>query len=198
MPYVFAQDSPKGKALAAQLTITRAVWSSLGDSDATFTAYAEQLGAFTPEEIEAGFVLARERADRYYPRPRDVRRACGEHVRRHAQAPPGAAPPVSFCGLCGARDLYDDGSAFGRLSVAHKMGCAQATPLPPGARLWIGGTAPASFLGPQLPEVEARLDEVRREAMAKGMARGVTLGAVAVALRDAAERRAAEEDRYRA
>lgn len=71
-------------AILDELQVTRGMWPSMPDGEHAIRGYAEHLDSYSPEEIHAGFKLARLNAEHTYPKVQAVVASCNAVVGRRA------------------------------------------------------------------------------------------------------------------
>lgn len=125
-------------AILDELQVTRGMWPSMPDGEHAIRGYAEHLGGFSPEEIHAGFKLARLKAEHTYPKVAQVVACCNAVVsRRHVtwERPEGDDRVTPCCEgyvawleypvlLRGGQNAFPDGRlVVDRFGIWHVAGC---------------------------------------------------------------------------
>lgn len=68
-------------ALIDEVLVTKGMWPQMPDNEHAIRGYAEHLEPFTPDEIHAGFRVARLRAEHTYPKVNAIVDGCNSAVK---------------------------------------------------------------------------------------------------------------------
>lgn len=124
-------------ALIDELSLTRAMWPSMPEGEQALRAYGEHLDGYSPDEIRAGFKLARLKAEHTYPKVAQVVASCNAAMSRRSityERPEGDDRVTPCCEgyvvwqtlpvqRCAFSINWREGLTVDRFGIWHVFGC---------------------------------------------------------------------------